>query len=43
MDSRRAALFATDPLYPVDYDGTNHPTKTGVAPLAKKIANKYCS
>lgn len=25
MDGRRAALFATDPPYLVDYDGTNHP------------------
>jgi DNA modification methylase len=25
MDSERAALFATDPPYLVDYDGTNHP------------------
>lgn len=25
MDGQRAALFATDPPYLVDYDGTNHP------------------
>lgn len=25
MNGRRAALFATDPPYLVDYDGTNHP------------------
>jgi len=25
MDGRRATLFATDPPYLVDYDGTNHP------------------
>lgn len=27
MDGQRAALFATDPPYLVDYDGTNHPSK----------------
>lgn len=27
MHSERATLFATDPPYLVDYDGTNHPTK----------------
>lgn len=27
MDGQRAALFATDPPYLVDYDGTNHPHK----------------
>ncbi len=25
MDGQRAVLFATDPPYLVDYDGTNHP------------------
>ncbi|GDY00477.1 adenine methyltransferase [Phycisphaerae bacterium] len=30
MDGQRAVLFATDPPYLVDYDGTNHPgTKPG--------------
>ncbi|MBI2717227.1 MAG: site-specific DNA-methyltransferase [Rhizobiales bacterium] len=27
MNSERAALFATDPPYLVDYDGSNHPTR----------------
>jgi DNA modification methylase len=27
MDGERAALFATDPPYLVDYDGSNHPTR----------------
>jgi len=27
MDGKRAVLFATDPPYLVDYDGTNHPHK----------------
>ena len=40
MDGKRAALFATDPPYLVDYDGTNHPTKKGASTRAKKIANK---
>jgi len=40
MDGKRAALFATDPPYLVDYDGTNHPTRKGATARAKKIANK---
>lgn len=40
MQGERAALFATDPPYLVDYDGTNHPTKKGATARAKKIANK---
>jgi ParB-like chromosome segregation protein Spo0J len=40
MEGKRAALFATDPPYLVDYDGTNHPTKKGASARAKKIANK---
>ncbi len=35
MDGRRAALFATDPPYLVDYDGTNHPHKWHEDPAAK--------
>ena len=40
MQGERASLFATDPPYLVDYDGTNHPTKKGATARAKKIANK---
>lgn len=40
MNGERAALFATDPPYLVDYDGTNHPTKKTASAQAKKIANK---
>lgn len=40
MNGERAALFATDPPYLVDYDGTNHPTKKNASVRAKKIANK---
>jgi len=40
MAGERAALFATDPPYLVDYDGTNHPTKKNASARAKKIANK---
>jgi DNA modification methylase len=40
MNGERAALFATDPPYLVDYDGTNHPTKKNASARAKKIANK---
>lgn len=40
MNGERAALFATDPPYLVDYDGTNHPTKKSASARAKKIANK---
>lgn len=40
MAGERAALFATDPPYLVDYDGTNHPTKKTASARAKKIANK---
>lgn len=29
MDGQRARLFATDPPYLVDYDGTNHPNAKG--------------
>ena len=38
--TERAALFATDPPYLVDYDGTNHPTKKKASKRTKKIANK---
>ncbi|MCI0350407.1 MAG: ParB N-terminal domain-containing protein [Acidobacteriales bacterium] len=39
MDGKRAALFATDPPYLVNYDGTNHPGKR----RAKKDKNKNWS
>ncbi len=39
MDGKRAALFATDPPYLVDYDGTNHPTgKAGRKGQARRDA-----
>jgi ParB-like chromosome segregation protein Spo0J len=31
MNGAKAILFATDPPYLVDYDGTNHPSKQGAA------------
>lgn len=43
MNGERAALFATDPPYLVDYDGTNHPTKKNATARARKIANKNWS
>src|SRR5690606_23280856 len=39
MNGERAALFATDPPYLVDYDDTNHPTKKNASKRAKKTAN----
>jgi hypothetical protein len=38
MDGQRAALFATDPPYLVDYDGTNHP---GSARKNKNWSHSY--
>lgn len=35
MNGERAQLFATDPPYLVDYDGTNHPHKWGEADAGK--------
>ena len=35
MHGERAILFATDPPYLVDYDGTNHPGKTKLEESAK--------
>jgi hypothetical protein len=29
MNREKAILFASDPPYLVDYDGTNHPSKQG--------------
>jgi DNA modification methylase len=40
MGKERAVLFATDPPYLVDYDGTNHPSKWNDAPQTKKAKNK---
>jgi len=30
MNGERAILFATDPPYLVDYDGSNHPTRNKI-------------
>jgi DNA modification methylase len=30
MNGERAVLFATDPPYLVDYDGSNHPTRNKI-------------
>lgn len=40
MDGHRARLFATDPPYLVDYDGTNHPTAWGEHPKKGLQKNK---
>lgn len=40
MAGERAVLFATDPPYLVDYDGTNHPQAKGTGAREKRIANK---
>lgn len=40
MGDERAALFATDPPYIVDYDGTNHPHKWNDSENRKAIKNK---
>jgi len=40
MQGERAALFATDPPYLVDYDGTNHPVSKKAPARRKKLANK---
>ena len=41
MDGTRAALFATDPPYLVDYDGTNHPHKWGERDKNKDWSDTY--
>lgn len=41
MDGQRAALFATDPPYLVDYDGTNHPHKWGERDKNKDWSDSY--
>jgi len=41
MNGQRAALFATDPPYLVDYDGTNHPHKWGQADKNKDWSESY--
>ena len=40
MAGQRAALFATDPPYLVDYDGTNHPQKWSESGKRAKEKNK---
>jgi DNA modification methylase len=41
MGGERAALFATDPPYLVDYDGTNHPHKWGEKDKNKDWSDTY--
>jgi len=41
MDGQRAALFATDPPYLVDYDGNNHPHKWGERDKNKDWSDSY--
>ena len=43
MQGERAVLFATDPPYLVDYDGTNHPTSAKRSRRARQKANKNWS
>ena len=40
MDGKRACLFATDPPYLVQYDGTNHPHKWNDPAETKRRKNK---
>ena len=40
MNGKRACLFATDPPYLVDYDGTNHPHKWNDPEEVKRRKNK---
>ncbi len=41
MDGKRAVLFATDPPYLVDYDGTNHPHKWNKPDANKDWSESY--
>ena len=41
MNDERAILFATDPPYLVNYDGTNHPGKRGQADKNKNWSDSY--
>ena len=41
MDGERAILFATDPPYLVNYDGTNHPGKKGYRDKNKDWSDPY--
>jgi len=41
MDGQRAILFATDPPYLVNYDGTNHPGKRGAKDKNKNWSKSY--
>lgn len=40
MGEERATLFATDPPYLVDYDGTNHPQAWNAPERTKRVTNK---
>lgn len=40
MAGQRATLFATDPPYLVDYDGTNHPQAWSAPEKKKRVMNK---
>jgi DNA modification methylase len=41
MHNQKAILFATDPPYLVDYDGTNHPSKQGWPDKNKDWSESY--
>ena len=41
MHNQKAILFASDPPYLVDYDGTNHPSKQGDPDKNKDWGNSY--
>lgn len=47
MNGERASLFATDPPYLVDYDGSNHPTRNkdwiGLSGILTEGAGHRCS
>ena len=41
MHNQKAILFASDPSYLVDYDGTNHPSKQGWPDKNKDWSESY--